>query len=352
MGRVKLQIKRIENMTNRHVTFSKRRNGLIKKAYELSVLCDIDIALIMFSPSGRLHHFAGRHRIEDVLARYINIPEHDRGGTIRNREHLVKMLTQLKCESDMAEELTSNKGPINSNIEELQQEIRRYQHQMQLSEERLRLFEPEPAGLASMDEIEACEKFLMDTLSRVEERKKYLLCNHMGSFDPSTSAMQHLYLPQQQHGDIACAFGGDDIASWVSEGMSASASVPPMFAGPPEPIMSFRDQAMYDAVRQDPGLPAVGLGMPMCHVDQHIQSDEWQQAYTSAELLSALIPSTPFPLDQDSLAPVLTPTMVPHVHEQMEAAGSSSQVPTEEGSMGGGMCPVSQENGLDHVNIS
>ncbi|RRT74378.1 hypothetical protein B296_00032396 [Ensete ventricosum] len=62
MGRVKLQIKRIENNTNRQVTFSKRRNGLIKKAYELSVLCDIDIALIMFSPSGRLSHFSGRRR--------------------------------------------------------------------------------------------------------------------------------------------------------------------------------------------------------------------------------------------------------------------------------------------------
>ncbi|MBA0738182.1 hypothetical protein Gogos_011581, partial [Gossypium gossypioides] len=62
MGRVKLEIKRIENNTNRQVTFSKRRNGLIKKAYELSILCDIDIALIMFSPSGRISHFSGRRR--------------------------------------------------------------------------------------------------------------------------------------------------------------------------------------------------------------------------------------------------------------------------------------------------
>ncbi|KAB1220281.1 Agamous-like MADS-box protein AGL11 [Morella rubra] len=62
MGRVKLQIKRIENTTNRQVTFSKRRNGLIKKAYELSVLCDVDIALIMFSPSGRVSHFSGNNK--------------------------------------------------------------------------------------------------------------------------------------------------------------------------------------------------------------------------------------------------------------------------------------------------
>ncbi|GFP88060.1 mads-box transcription factor 3 [Phtheirospermum japonicum] len=42
MGRSKLPIKKIENITNRQVTFSKRRYSLIKKAYEIAVLCDID----------------------------------------------------------------------------------------------------------------------------------------------------------------------------------------------------------------------------------------------------------------------------------------------------------------------
>ncbi|KAG5542052.1 hypothetical protein RHGRI_021784 [Rhododendron griersonianum] len=79
MGRVKLQIKKIENTTNRQVTFSKRRNGLIKKAYELSVLCDVDVALIMFSPSGRLSLFSGNRSIEEIMARYVNLPEHERG---------------------------------------------------------------------------------------------------------------------------------------------------------------------------------------------------------------------------------------------------------------------------------
>lgn len=72
MGRVKLEIKRIENNTNRQVTFSKRRNGLIKKAYELSILCDIDIALIMFSPSGRLSHFSGRRRWYNINTHHIS----------------------------------------------------------------------------------------------------------------------------------------------------------------------------------------------------------------------------------------------------------------------------------------
>jgi hypothetical protein len=41
MGRGKIEIKRIENTTNLQVTFSKRRNGLLKKAREISVLCEL-----------------------------------------------------------------------------------------------------------------------------------------------------------------------------------------------------------------------------------------------------------------------------------------------------------------------
>lgn len=64
MGRGKIEIKRIENTTNRQVTFSKRRNGLLKKAYELSVLCDAEVAVIIFSNRGKLYEFANKRTIE------------------------------------------------------------------------------------------------------------------------------------------------------------------------------------------------------------------------------------------------------------------------------------------------
>ena len=51
MGRGKIEIKRIENTTSRQVTFSKRRNGIIKKAQELSVLCDAKVSIIIISNS-------------------------------------------------------------------------------------------------------------------------------------------------------------------------------------------------------------------------------------------------------------------------------------------------------------
>ncbi|GMP61712.1 hypothetical protein CsSME_00024071 [Camellia sinensis var. sinensis] len=63
MVRGKTQMRRIENATSRQVTFSKRRNGLLKKAFELSVLCDAEVALIIFSPRGKLYEFASSRKL-------------------------------------------------------------------------------------------------------------------------------------------------------------------------------------------------------------------------------------------------------------------------------------------------
>ncbi|KAG8659856.1 hypothetical protein MANES_02G085501v8, partial [Manihot esculenta] len=68
-GRGKIEIKRIENTTNRQVTFCKRRNGLLKKAYELSVLCDAEVALIVFSSRGRLYEYAN-NSVRATIDRY------------------------------------------------------------------------------------------------------------------------------------------------------------------------------------------------------------------------------------------------------------------------------------------
>ncbi|KAK6913398.1 Transcription factor, MADS-box [Dillenia turbinata] len=58
MGRGKVQLKRIENKISRQVTFSKRRSGLLKKAHEISVLCDAEVALIVFSSKGKLFEYS------------------------------------------------------------------------------------------------------------------------------------------------------------------------------------------------------------------------------------------------------------------------------------------------------
>ncbi|KAK8547958.1 hypothetical protein V6N13_123381 [Hibiscus sabdariffa] len=70
MGRGRVQLKRIENKINRQVTFSKRRSGLLKKAHEISVLCDAEVALIVFSTKGKLFEYSSDSCMEMILERY------------------------------------------------------------------------------------------------------------------------------------------------------------------------------------------------------------------------------------------------------------------------------------------
>ncbi|WVZ15425.1 hypothetical protein V8G54_012991 [Vigna mungo] len=64
MGRGRVVLERIENKINRQVTFSKRRSGLLKKAFELSVLCDAEVALIVFSSRGKLFQYSSTEHFQ------------------------------------------------------------------------------------------------------------------------------------------------------------------------------------------------------------------------------------------------------------------------------------------------
>lgn len=71
MGRKKIAIKRITDERVRKVTFSKRKGGLVKKAMELSLLCDCEIGLVIFTPKPdqKLYKYA-TNTMENVVSRY------------------------------------------------------------------------------------------------------------------------------------------------------------------------------------------------------------------------------------------------------------------------------------------
>ncbi|XP_028802846.1 MADS-box transcription factor 23-like isoform X1 [Neltuma alba] len=69
MGRGKIEIRRIDNSTSRQVTFSKRRKGLIKKAKELTILCDAEVGLVIFSSTGKLYEYSNTS-MKSVIERY------------------------------------------------------------------------------------------------------------------------------------------------------------------------------------------------------------------------------------------------------------------------------------------
>jgi len=90
MARERREIKRIESAAARQVTFSKRRRGLFKKAEELSVLCDADVALIVFSSTGKLSQFASSS-MNEIIDKYSthskNLGKADQPSLDLNLEH-------------------------------------------------------------------------------------------------------------------------------------------------------------------------------------------------------------------------------------------------------------------------
>ncbi|KAG9489089.1 hypothetical protein GDO78_005209 [Eleutherodactylus coqui] len=102
MGRKKIQITRIVDERNRQVTFTKRKFGLMKKAYELSVLCDCEIALIIFNGSNKLFQYASTD-MDKVLLKYTEYNEPHESRTNSDIVETLKKKGLDGCESPDAE---------------------------------------------------------------------------------------------------------------------------------------------------------------------------------------------------------------------------------------------------------
>ena len=73
------------------VTFTKRKFGLMKKAYELSVLCDCEIALIIFNGTNRLFQYASTD-MDKVLLKYT---EYNEPHESRTNSDIVEVISFL-----------------------------------------------------------------------------------------------------------------------------------------------------------------------------------------------------------------------------------------------------------------
>nr|AFP17799.1 transcription factor PI [Hedyosmum orientale] len=116
MGRGKIEIKRIENTANRQVTYSKRRNGLVKKAREISILCDAKVSLVVFATSGKMSEFVSP---STTLIEFLEKYQNNSGKRLwdaKHEQHLSAEIDRIKKENDsMQIELRHLKGEdINS----------------------------------------------------------------------------------------------------------------------------------------------------------------------------------------------------------------------------------------------
>uniref|UniRef100_A0A1J3H8J4 Agamous-like MADS-box protein AGL15 n=1 Tax=Noccaea caerulescens TaxID=107243 RepID=A0A1J3H8J4_NOCCA len=150
MGRGKIEIKRIENSNSRQVTFSKRRAGLLKKAHELSVLCDAEVAVIVFSKSGKLFEFASTG-MKKTISRYGNYQSSTDAALIN-------------CKAENQEDCTE--------VDLLKTEISK------LQEKHLQL-QGKCLNTLSLKELQHLEQQLNVSLISVRERKELLLTNQL-----------------------------------------------------------------------------------------------------------------------------------------------------------------------------
>ncbi|EHA8588386.1 MADS-box protein JOINTLESS [Cocos nucifera] len=141
MAREKIQIRKIDNVTARQVTFSKRRRGLFKKAEELAILCDADVALIIFSSTGRLFEFSSSS-MKEILEKH--------SLHSKNLQKVEKPSLDLNLEN-------SNYTRLNEQVAEASLQLR------QMRGEELQ-------GL-TIQELQQLEKTLETGLSCVLERK-------------------------------------------------------------------------------------------------------------------------------------------------------------------------------------
>lgn len=164
MGRGKIEIKKIENVNSRQVTFSKRRGGLLKKAKELAVLCDAQVAVIIFSGTGKLYEFASSC-MEQILVRY----NQNRGS----------------LQFGAVEQAANQHEPATSEIDALKNEIEK----LHLTHRRMMGKELEEL---TYNELHNLEQQLTEGILSVKDRKEKLLLEQM-----ERSKQQEMKIVQQ-----------------------------------------------------------------------------------------------------------------------------------------------------------
>ncbi|KAJ7965812.1 MADS-box protein like, partial [Quillaja saponaria] len=161
----KIKIKKIDNITARQVTFSKRRRGLFKKAEELSVLCDAEVALIIFSATGKLFEYASTS-MKDIVTRY-NMHSN-------NLDKLDEPSLELQLE--------------NSNNSRLTKEVADKSHQ-------LRQMKGEDLQGLNFEELQTLEKMLEAGLNRVIMKKEERIMSEISALETKREVDESIYVP-------------------------------------------------------------------------------------------------------------------------------------------------------------
>ncbi|CAN6569353.1 unnamed protein product [Malus baccata var. baccata] len=171
MVRGKIEMKRIENATSRQVTFSKRRNGLLKKAYELSVLCDAEVAVIIFSQKDRLYEFSSSD-MRETLTRYRKYAkDHEQTNKVEVEQHVQHLKHESAIMAKKIEILEATQRKLLGNdldscyVEELQELSSQLERSLRsIRERKAQLF------MEQMEQLKAKETLLLQENAKLREQ--------------------------------------------------------------------------------------------------------------------------------------------------------------------------------------
>ncbi|KMT08698.1 hypothetical protein BVRB_6g139710 [Beta vulgaris subsp. vulgaris] len=161
MGRGRVELKRIENKINRQVTFAKRRNGLLKKAYELSVLCDAEVALIIFSNRGKLYEFCSSSSMAKTLERYqrCSYGALEASQPSKETENSYQEYLKLKAKVDVLQR--NQRNLLGEDLSELStKELEQLEHQLDKSLRQIRSIKTQ---------------YMLDQLADLQRKEEMLL---------------------------------------------------------------------------------------------------------------------------------------------------------------------------------
>ncbi|KAF3793316.1 MADS-box protein [Nymphaea thermarum] len=131
MGRRKIDIKRIEHPKHRNVTFCKRRRGLMKKAQELAILCDVNLGMVVFSSRGKMFQYCSPSTsMKQIIDRYTGgLPIHQREGDASSSRSLLDTYAGSSWANEQVyrvheDQMTREMASLKSEMEMLQASIR------------------------------------------------------------------------------------------------------------------------------------------------------------------------------------------------------------------------------------
>ena len=124
MGRNKIKIEKIKSERNRNITFIKRKKGLIKKAMELSLLCDAEILVAIVSKDNeQLSLFCSDESVENFSLKYLKSPINTNNlVSLKDVYYFFKLFqySSLFSESPQKKNISKNENFIKLTKEDIQ----------------------------------------------------------------------------------------------------------------------------------------------------------------------------------------------------------------------------------------